>query len=139
GEFGYRTNAHKTFSNFSLAGGRSGESRAAHHEHGIKAGKLAAEDKIIRHLKVGRRASTAALVGGTSAAVYGVRRAQGKKTFGKADDKRGKAVSGAALGVGGATAGIGLGAEKALGHQGKKWITQGIEHTRTATQIVPSP
>lgn len=142
GEFGYRTNAHRTFSNFNLAGGRTGATRAAHYEHGIKTGKLAAEEKVIRQLKTGRRASTAALLGGTGAAIYGVRRAQGKKTFGKADrrDKSGiSTTSGALLGAGGTAAGLSYGGEKLAGHAGKKWITQGLEQTRNSTKIVPRP
>jgi hypothetical protein len=136
GEFGYRTNAHQTFKTFGLGGKREGESRVSHFKHGMKAGKLVSEDKIIPHLKVARRASNAALVGGAGAVAYGVHRAKSQRVA-KADDRKLKQYSGATLGAGATVAGLSAGGARVAEHQGRKWSQQAVDDLEGARKIVP--
>ena len=136
GEFGYRQNAHHTFKTFGLGGGREGESRGAHFAHGQKAGAIKSEDKILRHLKVARRGSNAALLGGAGLVAYGVHRA--KTPVNKADsDRKLKGYSGAALGVGGTAAAASAGGARVLEHQGRKWASGAAADYEAAGKIVP--
>ena len=133
GEFGYRHNAHHTFKTFGM--GEDAPKKATRVEHftqGIKAGKGTAEDKIIRHLKVGRLASNAALVGGTALVGAGIH--QRKKLVAKRrDDFKADAVA-----AGGATTALTAGGvSRVLDSQGRKWSRESAASHDAASKLVP--
>lgn len=142
GAFGYRTNAHQTLRNFNLSDegikyhnpqpGKVGDLiRAAEH------GKAAPEDKIISHLKVGRKVSHGLLAGGTALTAAGVAQRQHEKkkaALAKADeDRRNTAL----MAGGGAGAAGSYGAARVLESQGRKWTRQASENFTEAQKIVP--
>ena len=137
GEFGYRHNAHHTFKTFGLGSeAPKNANRAQSFSHGDMLGRGAAEDKIIRHLKVGRRVSNVALVGGAAAATYGANRARGQKVA-KAE-KGTQRLHGALLGAGGTVAATSIGGEKILRRQGGKWASQEASSLKAAQKIIPN-
>ena len=144
GEFGYRTNAHHTHQAFNLSDTKAAPdaSRVAHLKAAHNAGQSAAETKIIRHLKVARKGSHAALVGGAGLTALGVHRIrQAKKNkaqpVSKAE-KKGDTAFGAALGAGAATAGVSVGGARALEHHGRKWSRSAAADLDEAHKIIPN-
>lgn len=137
GEFGYRTNAHRTYKTFGLGGERDSDTRASHFKHGIKAGKASSEDKIIPHLKAGGRAANAALVGGAGLTAYGVHRAK-RQPVAKADDRKLKQYSGGVLGAGGTVAALSVGGARVAEHQGRKWSQRAAADLDAAHKLVPN-
>ena len=133
GEFGYRHNAHHTFKTFGLGGDIPKKAtRVEHFTHGDKVGRIAAEDKIIRHLKVGRVASNVALAGGAASVAAGLH--QRKKLVAKRrDDFKADALATA----GGTTALGAAGASRVLNSQGRKWSKQSAASHETAQKLVP--
>lgn len=139
GIFGYRTDAHKGFLRRQVAdekshGGKP-TTRVNHYHRGVGSGKIGPEEEIIRHMKLGRKASTAALVGGSAAAAYGVHRS--KEPVKKAQHRSDSYNAG--LAAGGATAaGAGYGGAKLFERQGKKWAGRAATHLDQAEKIVPN-
>ena len=138
GEFGYRTNAHHTFKTFGLGGERGDDTRAGHFKHGVKAGKIKSENKIIPHLKVARRLSNVALLGGAGLTAYGVHRAKSRPVAKADSNRRRREYSGAALGVGGTVAAGSVGGARVLEHQGRRWSGRAARDLDAAHRIVPN-
>jgi hypothetical protein len=136
GVMGYRTKAHAHF-NTELKTEQAkhahtkGLSRTQHFLRGRGTGKIGPEEEVIRHLKVGRKAGIAALAGGVGLAAYGAQRSKVKKS------ERTDKYSGAALGAGATTAGVGIGGKALLGSQGKKWYARSQQSVKQAGELVP--
>ena len=127
GEFGYRTNAHQTFKTFGLGGEAPKKaSRLEHYKQGERLGRVEAEDRIIRHLKHGRKVSNAPLLAGG-----GYQRS--KRPVRKRDSYR----SDAAIGAGATTAALGGGGSLVLDSQGRKWSRRSAAHLEAARQLNP--
>jgi hypothetical protein len=141
GVFGYRTSAHRGFNTEVKADearhAGTTTTRVNHFQRGKHWGKVKPEEDIIRHLKVGRAGATAALVGGTGAAVYGVKRMQGKQPVKKSQRDSDK-FHGALLGGGSAAAATSVGGARLLEHQGRKWSTRSATSLHEAGKIVPN-
>ncbi|HEU0069048.1 MAG TPA: hypothetical protein VFQ26_07290, partial [Nitrospiraceae bacterium] len=139
GEFGYRHNAHHTYKTFGLGGDSPKDNtRAAHYWQGEKAGKVASEDKIIRHLKMGHRASNVALVGGAALAGAGAyQHHKRKQGVAKAAKKKDHFGANAAIGGGAATAVTGGGLARTLEHQGRKWSKDAAHSYQEAAKVNP--
>lgn len=132
GEFGYRHNAHQTFKEHKLTGDAPGKAtRAEHYAHGDTLGRRAAEDTIIRHLKVGRTASNVALAGG--AALVGGGLIGHRKQVAKRENRRNDALVSGGL----TTAGLGGGGSLVLDSQGRKWSARSATHLDAAQKHNP--
>jgi hypothetical protein len=137
GIFGYRTDAHKGFLQRQQADekahGGTTTSRVNMYHRGVGSGKIAPEEKIIRHMKAGKKASAVALVGGTAAAVYGAKRDKVRKA--QRDTEK---YHGTLLGVGGTAAVGSIGGSRILEAQGRKWSKQSAVHLDEAKKIIPN-
>lgn len=102
---------------------------------GRNAGKIAPEEKVIRHMQGGKKAAGAALVGGAAATAYGLRRARGEVKKAQRDSDK---YNGALLGAGAAGAGISHGATRLLGSQHHKWAGAASNSIDEAGKLVPS-
>jgi hypothetical protein len=100
---------------------------------GRNAGKIAPEEKIMRHMKVGRGAAGLALVGGSAAAAYGVKRSKVSKA-----QRHTEQYSGALAGAGVAGAGLSHGGSKVLDSQRRKWETTASRNVDDAGKLVPA-
>jgi hypothetical protein len=140
GVFGYRVDAHQgakdRFENDEKYFRDKPAGRTDSFMRGRTAGKIKPEADIIRHLKLGRRLSNAALVGGVAATAAGVKHAENKKVSKSEDDV--KRYHGALLGAGGTASVISIGGEKILRRQGKKWSDREAGSLRDAAKIVPN-
>lgn len=139
GIFGYRHAAHKGYTDWAKEDAAhhaktDAGSRVNHFLRGRGEGKIAPEETIMRHMKMGRRGATAALVGGSAAAVYGVKRQDEVKKARRDVDS----FNGALLGGGAATAAVGGGGAKVLGSQSRKWAQRATEHQNQASKLVPN-
>ena len=133
GEFGYRHNAHHTFKTFGLGGDAPKKAtRVEHFTQGDKAGRVVAEDKIIQHLKVGRRASNVALIGGTALAGAGIHQRR-KRVVEKRDDFKADVTTAA----GATTALTAGGVSRVLNSQGRKWSKRSAINHDTAEMLNP--
>lgn len=139
GAFGYRTNAHSTFLNFSLspqaaAARHPGSSKRARFSRAMIAGKRAPEERIITHLKLGRKASHGLLAGGAALTAAGLAAKRRNVDVDKADSDRRNAelVAG-----GGAAAAGGYGAARLLENQGRSWSTRSAADIAAAHRIAP--
>lgn len=144
GIFGYRTDAHQGFLNEQRDSTNYFKDKPANRvesfQRGQGAGKMKPEEQIIRHMKLGRRLSTAALVGGTAATAYGVHRvkhSQVKKSGGATNTKL-KQDSATLLGIGGTTAGASYGGARLMEHQGRSWSAKAGKSIDEAARIVPN-
>ncbi len=104
------------------------------YSHNYTEGKIAPERQVIRHMKGGRKVANLALVGGTAATAYGIRRARQKVE--KAQRQSDK-LHGAELGAGGAAAGAAFGGHKLLRHQEKTWANRARSGVTEAQKLVP--
>ena len=140
GVFGYRTNAHQgavqrmkdSTNHFK----DKPASRAEMYQRGQEAGKIPAEEQIIGHMKLGRKASTAAMIGGAAATAYGVHRKN--EGVQKALDSRTDATNAALLGGGATAAGASYGGARMLEHQGRKWGARSGQSISEAHKIIPN-
>lgn len=141
GVFGYRTDAHvkalKRFENDVNYYKDKPATRPEMFMRGRTAGKIAPEKQIIRHMKTGRRASNALLVGGLGATAYGVKRVKDKKKIAKSQSDTDR-YHGAMLGVGSAGAVSGFGLKRILSSQGKKWAQRADANAAQANKLVPN-
>ena len=103
---------------------------------GMRQGKLASEHKIVRGMRLGRRASYGLTAGGALLAAGGVNRLQGKKTFGKRDD-RARTTSAALLAGGGTAAGVSHGVNVGLSRFGNKYASSSKQHIKEAQRLAP--
>lgn len=94
--------------------------------------KIPEEQKIIRHMRTGRMATNALLVGGLAATGYGIHRAKVQKS-----DRARDRTFGAVLGAGAGGAAIAEGVSQVLVHQGRKWEDKGAEARRAAQRVAP--
>jgi hypothetical protein len=135
GIFGYRTDAHQQFLNRQLkdeAKNAEQTTRGNHFLRGQGTGKVAPEQKIIRHMKTGRKASYGLLAGGAGLTAYGHHRKKVEKA--DRDDNR---RNGALVASGGTIAGGGYGSARLLEHQGRKWAKQSVRDVEAAQKIAP--
>jgi hypothetical protein len=142
GEFGYRHNAHHTYKTFNLQDKAKPPKHAAHADafwHGRAAGQIKAEDKILRHLKVGQRASNVALVAGTALAGAGaVKHHQNKKKQGVAKRAKKDHFGADATAAGGATTAVMAGGlSRTLDSEGKKWSKASAANVADAHAMNP--
>jgi hypothetical protein len=110
-----------------------GSGKAAEFRRASEAGKVAPEDTIIRHLKVGRKVSHGLLGGGAGLVAYG---ALGRKRreVAKADDRRDtQLVAGGTAGAAGSYA-----AGRVLRSEGRKWAKQAEGSFNEAARLVPA-
>lgn len=137
GIFGYRQDAHQSFLNRQNAdeathGGKK-TTRANHYLRGQGTGKIAPEQKIIRHMHGGRVASNAALVGGTGLVALGIRSRDKHRGIAKRDDYRSDVAISA-----GATTAVGAGAGSlVMDHQGRKWAKHSAASLDAARKLNP--
>jgi hypothetical protein len=140
GVFGYRIDAHQgaldRFSNDKKYFADKPASRPESFMRGRGAGKIKPEVDIIRHLKIGRRASGVALLGGAAATTYGVHQARSQKLR-KAEESI-QRYNGALAGAGGGAAALSIGGEKILRRQGRKWSAREADSRRQAAKIIPN-
>ena len=145
GIFGYRTDAHRAFRDRAVNNEKYFANKPANrgdrYLRGLDAGKVPAEEKIIRHMKFGRKASGVALVGGTAAVAGGLHLAKGpkKQEVHKAEKKHYRSdTANAALITGGAgAAGVSYGGARVLESQGRKWSDQAEHSHKEAQKIIP--
>jgi len=138
GEFGYRHNAHNTFSAFGMPDPMKHEGKARSFMQGDVAGRRGAEKKIIRHLAVGRKASNVLLAGGTAAAGVGTYKHLKNKKKAQVSKAKGDTRRDVAIGAGGTTAGLGYGLSGVLRREGKKWAAEGERGYKQAANLNPS-
>ncbi len=145
GILGYRTDAHRKVRRGWINDGLRAEGTdAANHgdwfHRNVNAGKVDAESKVINHLKAGRKASNAVLVGGLATTAYGVHRMNSKpkkKKVSKAQ-KDVDQYHGAMLGAGLTGAGGAYGIKRVLAGQGEKWKAEEKSYKRRAKRAIPS-
>lgn len=97
--------------------------------HAVK-GLRAEEEKVIRHMKLGRKGSNALLLGGLGAAGYGLARNRFEKAEGRPHKQR-------AVGLGGGMVVGGLGASALLNQQGNKWLKSAKRDYDEAARLTP--
>jgi len=143
GLFGYRTNAHSTLKDFELSD--EGISRR-HPGHGnanflrrsVEQGKVAPEEKIIAHMKTGRKASYGLLAGGAGLTAYSIasrKREEAKRQrVRKADNRRRDETL---VAGGGTVAGGSYGLARLTEHQGRKWVGRSAQNFGEAQRLVP--
>ena len=140
GVFGYRTNAHQganqRFKDSAAYFKDKPATRVEMYQRGQNAGKVPAEEKIIRHMKTGRRLSTAALAGGVAATTYGIHRAKSGEV--KKNERHTKQYNSTLLGAGSTVAAASYGGEKFMERQGNKWGNQASRSISHAQKIVPN-
>lgn len=139
GEFGYRTNAHHTYKTFGLHSDLpKNATKQQAFRHGEKLGGITAEDKIIRHLKIGRRASNVALVGGTALAGAGLyqHHKNKPKTVAKAAKKDTYGAD-VATSAGATTAVLAGGLSHTLDTQGRQWSKKAAGNFKQAHSMNP--
>ena len=105
---------------------------------GRNAGKIAPEEEIIRHMKGGRKAAGAALVGGAATTAYGMRQAKEERQRVHKAERHTDKYHGALLGGGGSVAAISHGGSKLLRGQGKKWEGRASRSIDEAGKLVPA-
>lgn len=146
GIFGWRTDAHKGFlrtqQNDEKHFAGKPANRADMYHRGVGSGKIGPEEKIIRHMKLGRRASGVALVGGTAAIAAGVHHAKGPKKpeVSKAERPQHRSdTANAALATGGAAAaGTSYGGARLLEREGRKWNAKAKVSYAESAKVIPN-
>ena len=131
GIFGFRANMHDAY----IAENKS-KTHGDAYVHGMRSGKLDAEAKIVRGMRVGRRASYGLTAGGAALALAGRRRAQGNTQVEKRDS-RSENASAAALGAGGVVAGVGHFVPKGLGRYERHYADSAKGHVLAARKLAP--
>ena len=139
GIFGYRSDAHQSFLDRQLVdeakNATAGQTtRGNHFLRGQGTGKVAPEQKIIRHMKTGRKASYGLLAGGAGLTAYGQHR---KKAPVEKADRDSDRRNGALVAGGGTVAGSGYGAARLLEHQGRRWAKQSARDIEASQKIAP--
>ena len=139
GVFGFRTDAHRAatvhFARDQAYYAGKPANRAQMFSRGHNAGKVAPEHQIIRHLRGARRASYAALAGGTALTAYGIRRA---RTPVQKDRRDLAGYSGTLAGAGLATAAASEGGRRVLMGQSKAWRARQHQAQGRAAALVPN-
>lgn len=150
GIFGYRADAHKGFLQRQVnddkyyRGVDPNPNRKDTFQRSVGAAKIKPEERIIRHMKTGKKISGVALGAGAAATAYGVHRAKQQKQqqVSKADKQawrdRSDATNAALVGGGVTAAGGSLGAARAMEHQGRKWNVEAEHNYARAGKIVPN-
>jgi hypothetical protein len=146
GIFGYREQAHKQY-NAKNAADQAHYARKTPtsklkvgdvYARGKETGKIPVEEKIIRHLKVGRKASYGALAAGSALAATGAHLARRDQRVKKYDREKTDRAGSVMLGGGLAAAGVSQGAASVLGGQTKKWTAAEGRSYRDASAIIPN-
>ena len=102
-------------------------------KQGRNTGKIAPEEKVIRHMRGGRKAAHAALAGGAGAALYGA--GKHRSEVKKADSQTKKD---ALVGAGTAGAGISGTGGALLSSQRRKWSKTASKHVDAAGKLAPT-
>lgn len=134
GIFGARDNMHSTAMGFSPKmnpDSFSGKSRYQKFRNSGIHGLRHAEDRVIGHLRVGKKGSNALLLGGAGAVAYGASRRR-KVEKASREDYRSRAVG---LGAGAAVGGAGVGT--LLSHQGNNWLHEAKRDLDAAQRLTP--
>lgn len=144
GIFGYRENAHRTLrdTNDSMNPAKiKGAGIVSEYDRGRITGARAAETKIVGHMRAGKLASNALLVGGLSSAAYGASnkyldKKRKQRAVVKKSDARNKRDAGL-LGGGlfGGAAALGLG--NVTGRESKKWLGEAQRDLEGAKRLAP--
>jgi hypothetical protein len=103
---------------------------------GMRQGKLASEHKIVRGMRLGRRASYGLTAGGAALTAAGINRQHGKTSFGKNND-RARHTSAAMLAGGGTLAGVSQGVNVGLSRFGNKYASSSKQHIKEAQRLAP--
>lgn len=104
------------------------------YQKGVRDSQLESERKIIRGMKIGRRASYALTIGGTGLAAAGLHRhSQKVNKRAPRDDTK----SAAAFGGGATLAGVAHLAPKGLDRYGRQFTASSQAHTRAAQRLAP--
>lgn len=111
-----------------------GPDKAAQHgfSHGYTEGKIAPEEKIIRHMKGGRKAAAGALLAGGGAVAYGTKKNKVHKAQRDTDK-----YHGALAGTGGAGLALTAGGTKMFRSQERKWRNVANTNVDEAQKLVP--
>lgn len=139
GILGFRHSAHKGgtayFRGMKRASAKDASKSAADaFWHGRNAGKIKPEIEIMRNMRKGKKVAGAAVIGGTAATVYGVKRAT---TEVKKSQRNSDKYHGAVLGAGTAGAAISHGSSKVLSGQQRKWATRASDSVDEAGKLIP--
>jgi hypothetical protein len=137
GAMGLRHTGHKILVDAVLKPKREaikGTDATSNYLRGLHTGKIESEQKIIRHLNVGRVGSNALLAGGAGTLAYGLHRKKKKAEVAKRDtDRRDAALVGGGGSLAAGSTAVGLG----LKHQGRKWSSHSSASLTEAGKIVP--
>lgn len=130
GILGWRGNAHQAYIGFN-----QDRHDGNAYTQGMRAGKLESERKIVRGMRIGRKASYVATAGGGALTVAGVRRTKQEQVR-KLDD-RGKRGATAAVAGGATLAGVGQVVPSYLGRHSRRYESSAKKHVLAAQKYAP--